>query len=361
MKKKHIFPFILLVAVACNKKKEEFIPQLRNITESVYASVNVSPQESYFVFSNKTGIIDRIYVSEDDSVDFNQLLFKIRTVEVDNQMENAKLDVQQAQSDLKGEESLLQSLTLDLELAKQQLALDSVNFYRQERLWKQNIGSKIQYDNAKLSYEKAANNYSALKKRYAQTKIDLANNYKKALNRLDQQESTLKDYTIEAQLKGKVYQLFKEEGELIHPQEAFGEIGSTNSFKVEMDIDEVDITRIEIGDTSIIKLDAYPNEVFKSVIDKIYPKKDETTLTFKVESKFIEQPPKLYNGLAGEANIIIGVRKKALTIPTEYLSTNNTVFTSDGEKKVEIGLRNLEFVEILSGIDSNTVLIKPKP
>ncbi len=360
MKKKHIFPFILLFAIACNKHKEKFNPQLRDITESVYASVKVSPMESYLVYANKTGIIDHIYVEENDSVAMNQLLFKIRTVEADNQMENAKLDVQQAQSDLKGDESLLKSLTLDLEIARQQLALDSINFLRQERLWKQNIGSKVEYDNAKLAYEKAANKYSALKKRYAQTQINLANNYKKALNRLEQEESTLKDYTIESKIKGKVYQLFKEEGELIHPQEAFGEIGSTKSFKVEMDIDEVDITRIEIGDTCIIKLDAYPNQVFEAIIDKIYPKKDETTLTFKVESSFVENPPKLYNGLSGEANIIIAIRKNALTIPTEYLSSSNTVFTEGGEKEIEIGLRNLEFVEVLSGIDSTTVLIKPK-
>ena len=87
MKKKLILPLILLFALACNKKKEEFTPQLRDITESVYASVKICPLESYLIYANKTGIIDHIYVDEDDSVEMNQLLFKIRTVEIDKKME----------------------------------------------------------------------------------------------------------------------------------------------------------------------------------------------------------------------------------------------------------------------------------
>jgi len=67
----------------------------------------------------------------------------------------------------------------------------------------------------------------------------------------------------------------------------------------------------------------------------------------------------LFNGLAGEANIIVSKRKNALTIPSGYLIDKNKVLTTDGEKEIEIGLKNLKFVEVLSGIDVNTIILKP--
>ncbi|MEX2379607.1 MAG: efflux RND transporter periplasmic adaptor subunit, partial [Vicingaceae bacterium] len=179
-------------------------------------------------------------------------------------------------------------------------------------------------------------------------------------NRLNQNEKTLNEYNIQAKAKGKVYQLFKEAGELINPQEPFGEIGSNGHYKITMDIDEVDITKLELGDTAIIRLDAYPEREFTARIQKIYPKKDPTTLTFKVEGQFVNPPPKLYNGLAGEANVIVGRHQNVITIPTEYLKSPNTVLTENGEQAIEIGLNNLEFVEVISGIDTSTALIKPE-
>lgn len=357
---KAYLPFIMLVLVACNSKNDNYYPEVNDIVESVYASVQISPDESYKVYANKTGIIDRIYVEEGDTVQADELLFSIRTVEVENLMQDAKLDLNKALSDLSGNESVLNNLRLELNLAQKQLALDSINFKRQARLWEQNIGSQLVYENTKLGFERSANKVKTLQKQYAQTKVTLTNNYKKALNRLDQQNKTLNEYKIQAKAKGKVYQILKEEGELIHPQDPFGEIGSFGNYKITMEIDEVDITKLELGDTAIIRLDAYPEREFTARIQKIYPKKDPTTLTFKVEGQFLNPPPKLYNGLAGEANIIVGIHENVITIPTDYLKSPNTVLTENGEQTIEVGLNNLEFVEVISGIDTSTALIKPE-
>ena len=94
-------------------------------------------------------------------------------------------------------------------------------------------------------------------------------------------------------------------------------------------------------------------------LSKIFPKKNDISQTFRVEGEFIKHPPKLYYGLAGEGNIVVSKRSNALIIPTEYLMPNNMILTNDGEISVTTGMKNLEFVEILSGIDTNTVIIKP--
>lgn len=356
---KAYLPLILLAFIACNNSSEKYYPQVNDLVESVYASVKVSPDESYQVFANKSGIIEQIYVDEGDTVQAEQLLFSIQTLEVENLLKEAELNLSKAQTDLSGQESLLKRLNLDLKLAQKQLELDSLNFNRQARLWEQQIGSEVDYEKAQLAFERSSNKLKSLQKQYAQTKSDLSNAYKKALNRFKLEEKNLKEYQVYAKATGKVYELYKEEGELINLQEAFGEIGSKGNYKVEMDIDEVDITKLNLGDTAIIRLDAYPDKAFSALIQKIYPKKDPATLTFQVEGVFIQPPSKLYNGLAGEANIIVGIHRQVLTIPTEYLKSPNSVLTEEGEQQIEVGLNNLEFVEVLSGIDTSTALLKP--
>jgi multidrug efflux pump subunit AcrA (membrane-fusion protein) len=161
-------------------------------------------------------------------------------------------------------------------------------------------------------------------------------------------------------MDGKVYTLNKEVGELISPQEKIAEIGSSNRFIIEMDIDEVDIAKISLGDSVAITLEAYPGEVFLAKTSRIVPRKDELTQTFRVESVFLDEIEKLYSGLSGEANIMVATRKNAMIVPSEYVIEGNKVITSDGEQEVKIGVTNMEFTEILSGIDTTTTLIKPE-
>jgi HlyD family secretion protein len=53
-------------------------------------------------------------------------------------------------------------------------------------------------------------------------------------------------------------------------------------------------------------------------------------------------------------------KENALTIPKDYLIEGNTVNTEKGLVRVEVGLQNMDTVEILSGISSSTWIYKPE-
>jgi multidrug efflux pump subunit AcrA (membrane-fusion protein) len=108
----------------------------------------------------------------------------------------------------------------------------------------------------------------------------------------------------------------------------------------------------------LITLEAYGNEVFEAQVSKIYPKKDERNQTFLVESKFKRPPDKLYPGLSGEANIVLAQNNSALTIPKSFLIGRNKVLTDSGEITIERGIENMEYVEVLSGLEENTTIYK---
>ena len=106
-------------------------------------------------------------------------------------------------------------------------------------------------------------------------------------------------------------------------------------------------------------MECYGKNIFEGKVSRILPKKDEHNQTFTVEALFNDQPATLYPGLSGEANIIIAKKDSVLTLPISYVR-NNKVETEKGLQKVEIGLQNMEFVEIISGINENTKIYKPK-
>jgi HlyD family secretion protein len=79
-----------------------------------------------------------------------------------------------------------------------------------------------------------------------------------------------------------------------------------------------------------------------------------------VEARFNDRPPRLYPNITAEANIILERKQRALTIPASYVLEGDSVLTApDVRIAVRLGLRDLERVEVLSGIDSTTVLYRP--
>ena len=183
--------------------------------------------------------------------------------------------------------------------------------------------------------------------------IQAENNYKTA-------QITTGDFTVESKINGTIYALNKNHGESVSILEPIAAIGSSNDFVIEMLVDEVDIVKIKLGNLTLITLDAYQNQVFEAEVSKIYPRKDERSQTFKVEALFKDPPKVLYPGLAGEGNIVIGTKENALTIPREYLVDKNKVRTEEGSIELQLGLQNMEYVEVLSGLDKDTYILKPE-
>jgi len=179
---------------------------------------------------------------------------------------------------------------------------------------------------------------------------------RQAQNNYEVASIATKDFSIKSKLKGKVYALFKEPGEIVTSIEPLAAIGSANRFVIKLLVDEVDIVQIAETQEVLVELDAYNGQIFRAEVSKIYPKKDERNQTFTVEAIFVNLPEVLYPGLSGEANIIIAKKENTLTIPKSYLSENNKVKTDEGFVTVTTGLQNMENIEILSGITKDTYI-----
>jgi multidrug resistance efflux pump len=355
-----LFGLSVLILVSCGTKREKIQPKITAITESVYTSVTIQPDSLYQAYASVSGILDKNLLEEGDAVQKGMAIAQIINTVPKLNAENARLNLELAKKNYLGNDAVLKGLQERIEAAKLQLYNDSLNFNRQRNLWEQNIGSQTQYDNKKLAYELSSNNVKSLRTSYDQTRNDLETKYRQAMNSYKNSANTTRDFAIESKINGTVYALYKNPGEIINTMEPVASVGSSNVFVVEMLVDEVDIVKIELGQKALITLDAYPAEVFETRINKIYPKKDDRSQTFKIEATFVTPPNKLYPGLSGEGNIIIQQKEDALVIPKAYLIGNNKVETENGEVEITLGLQNFQYAEVLSGINNTTYLLKPK-
>ena len=350
----------VLLVWACTNEKEKITPEERDITASVYASVTVQPDSLYQVYAAVGGILDELAVEEGDPLKKGDAIVKIVNNQPELNSENARLNLELARENYSGSNAVLQSLKDEILATRLQLKNDSLNYFRQKALWEQQIGSKSEFESRELAYSLSRNRLEVLEGNLGRTSNELRTKFIQAQNNYRSARITKEDFTVSSKINGTLYAYYKNPGEIINTMEPIAAVGKTDDFLVEMLVDEQDIVQIKKGQQVLVTLDAYANQVFEASVSKIIPKKDERSQTFKVEALFADPPGTLYPGLAGEGNIVIGQKEKALTIPRSYLVDGDRVRTEEGFLKVVLGLGNLEYVEILEGIDKNTALLKPE-
>jgi HlyD family secretion protein len=354
-----LFCFILTVLIySCKKSAEKTSPVIQKITSSVYASGVIKTKNQYQVFSTVNGLIKQVFVSEGDVVKKGDPLMQVLNETAKLNSENAQLAAEYASVNANLDK--LNELKINIEQAKNKMDNDLSLLERQKNLWEQNIGTRNDLEQRELNYKNSANAYQAAGLRYNELKKQLNFSAKQSEKNLQISTSSVKDFTIKSETDGKVYTILKEKGEMVSTQSPVAVVGDAEDFFLELQVDEYDIAGIRIDQKILIKLDSYKGRVFEARVTKINPIMNEKSKSFTVEAAFITKPAVLFPNLTAEANIVIETKEKALLIPRSYLVDESFVMLKNKEKrKVTVGLKDYEKVEILSGLNIQDVILKP--
>lgn len=359
MNKLNLLVVLLLFVGACKSKVEKIKPTVQDVTESVYASGVIKAVNQYQVFATVNGIVNNIYVTEGDEVKRGSLLLSVVNQTSKLNTENARLAANF--NDYNANKSKLAEAKVNIDFAKSKWQLDSSLYFRQLSLWNQQVGSQVELDQRKLGFENSRAAYNSALLKYGELNRQLNFASQQAKRNLLISEQLQNDFDVKSEFDGKVYSILKEKGEIVTPQMPLAVVGAANSFEIELQVDEYDIVRLRNGQQVFISLDSYKGKVFEAVIEKINPLMNERTKTFLVEAKFTQTPPVLYPNLTVEANILIQTKSKVLTLPRKVVSEDGFVTKANGDKvKVEIGLKDYERVEIVSGVTADDEVISPK-
>ncbi len=351
---------LLIIFLSCKKEKENIQVTSSDITESVYASGKVKAIDQYNVYSTVNGVLQNIIVNRGENITKGQTLLEIDNLTSELNTENARIALDlSAENNRKGSDKL-EEIELNVNLALEKLQLDSSLYFRQKKLWEQNIGSKLDFEQRQLAYNNSLVNFQTAQKRLAQLKTQLQNEFKRANVNYDINQKLFSDYSIKSSINGRVYDILKERGELVTPQTPLAVIGKADTFLLELAVDENDIIKINIGQKALITMDSYKGEVLEAIVDKVYPIMNERTRTFTVEARFINPPKKLFPNLSVEANIIIQTKKNIITVPNNYIIDGKYVLLNKDEKReVKLGLKDYQKTEVLEGLKENETIYKP--
>lgn len=361
MKHRSFLLSLFIALSGCSKKQESIKPQIKTITESVYASGIIKARQQYQVFAKVNGILKTVYVTEGGSVKKGDPLFLIENQTSALNAENARLALKLSAENAGGGSNVLRELEAALSLAAEKLRNDSSMYFRQLNLWKQNVGSKTELEQRELAYKASRSGYLSALSRYRQTRKQLRTDYELARNNFRLNKELESDYTVRSETDGLVYDILKEKGEMVNPQSPIAVLGKTDDFLLELQVDEYDVARLSPGQQVLVTMDSYKGRIFKAQVSKIYPIMNERSRTFKVEAIFTSAPPRLFPNLTLEANIIIQTRKNALVIPRDYLQDSEHVLIEpDKIQQVKTGLMDYQFVEITQGLDTNRLIYKPR-
>ncbi len=358
MNKTTVYLLMASFLFACKSNVQKIKPTVEPISESIYASGIVKSKNQYQAFSTVNGIIEKVFVSEGDSVYTGMPILSISNVTQRLNKENAELSV--SFSDINANQGKLNEAKLFIELSRNKMKNDSLMYERQKSLWQQQIGSQVEFEQKELMYENAKAAYFSAIVKYNDLKRQLAFNAAQARKNLSISSNLESDYILKSEIDGRVYSLTKTKGEIVGVQTPLAIIGDATSFILEMQVDEYDILKIKKDLSVMVVLDSYKGQVFEALVTKINPLMNERSKTFLVEAEFVKQPEVLYPNISFEANIVIASKDNALLIPRNYLLSDSTVLKGNGDTvKVKTGLKDYQKVEILSGITADDELLDP--
>lgn len=359
-------PVVLaLVITSCKPKLDEVSPKMGPVTEAVFASGSIEPKDAYTLTSIFDGFIVKALVTENDIVTDGQLLFSLDNRQQNTQVQIAENNMQYAAINANSANSpqLLQ-LKAQIESARAKKSTDSLTLARYERLLQTNSVSKQDVDNARLNYTSSMNSYNAAVENYKlsanKVQQDLANSREQLRNA----QAGNQFYTLTAIGRGKVYQIFKKQGDLVKRGDQVAQLGNPDSIVVNLDVDEGSIGKIKLGQQVLVELNTQKNKTYEAVVSKLYPHFNESSQSYKVEARFVQDYPGLIPGTQLQANIITDKKQSTLLIPHVYVLPGNRVPVRKGDKidtvNITTGIVSDEWVEVLSGISANDKLAKMK-
>jgi len=352
---------VLFLIFSCSKKEVKEL-QVANstITESVYASGIVKAENQYTVFPLVSGVLKSIEVEVGQSISKNQVLFKIENDKAVLVTDNSRLAYQLSQENSRYIQDKIAEMQTKVQSAKDKLALDTSIFQRNQKVRQYGGISEVDYERIELAFKNSKSSYEAAVKQLDQLIVQLKNEQSRNSINVKINQKSEDDFIVKSAFSGKLFDVLVKPGALVSPQTILGIIGEDDSYVLELDVDENDMVKAVLGQTMMVSLDSYKDQVFEAFVDKIYPIMDERSRTFKIEAHFVAPPKKLYPNLTAEANIIIQTKKNVLVIPKSYLIDDDYVLVKNNEKrKLKIGLRDYEKVEVLEGLKAGETIYKP--
>jgi multidrug efflux pump subunit AcrA (membrane-fusion protein) len=350
-----------LTLFSCGKS-EEIQPVNQDIKELVFASGQLEWDDSYNLTAQTDGVL------QNANFEVGTTVAKGKTIAtLDNEINKINAETSQEQLVISNENvtsnaPALSQLEQNIQFAESKYLQDKKQAERYERLNQQNIGSKVEYENAQLAAKNSLSNLNSLKKQY-RVILQQAKQQQIATKSQLKSNQVVKNYnSIIVTESGTVIKKLKNNGDYVKKGEVIAFIADAKKIEAVLNIDENSIEKVKIGQPVYIKLNSNKNKVYTGRISEVLAAFDTQSQSYICKVTFENAIQNTIFGTQLEANVLVGEKKNALLIPKNYIGFGNKVRIKgkDENTVVKTGIVSTEYVEILSGINKNSILLPLK-
>ncbi len=281
-----------------------------DLTAIISASGEIKPKKNVNISAHVPGRITKIGVKEGQDVKAGDFLLKLDSTQYEANAERDRATIQTYQAEL---------IKADATLKKNQADYD-----RQKKLFDNQLSSMDQLEQAKAQ-------------------LDIGQATRRSITfQIDQAQASLKS-TLDnlgktayaSPIDGVITSLRVEEGEVAmigtmnNPGTVLMTIADLSVMEVEVEVDETDVVGVQMSQEANIRVDAFPNQIFKGKVTEIGSSALQklTAGSTTQESKdfkvviTLDNPSKLIKpGLSASADIITAEKKMSWPCPSPPLS-----------------------------------------
>ena len=303
--------------------------QRRDLVASVTASGQVRPHTKVDVAADISGRIVRLAVKEGQLVTKGQFLLQIDPAQYAATVQSAQAAVSQARA---------------------QQAQAQANYIQAQRAFERMAA--IQKQNAQLVSQSELDQLHTAADA-ARALVDAGRfAVNQAQGQLQNAEQALGKTTIVAPMSGRVTRLNVEQGETAVPG-TFNKDAATlltisdmSVLETKIKVDETDVARIQLGDSAVVQVDAFPDSTFTGRVTQISNSALKNAATgqaadqavdYEVTVQLVNPPADTRPDFSATAKVVTATRQKALSVPIIALTVREDEPVGGGDSAQGLG------------------------
>ncbi len=282
------------------------------ITLDVGAVGTLEANESVIIRPEIPGRVTKIGFEEGQQVKNGTVLIELDSAELQAQLAQAEAELEIAE--------------LNYERTKQLIANDNV--------------SRQELDQASSSLKSAKANHALFKERLSKTRI-------------------------RAPFSGYLGTRRVSPGDYVQAGRDMVNLEDIKTLKIDFRIPEIYLSRLAVGQTVDVQVDAFPGQTFTGEVYVLDPRVDETSRTVRARARIPNLNFTLRPGLFANVKVVLGQTEQAMLIPEEAVvpqQGKTFVFLVKDNKahltEVELGLRKRAVVQVLKGVTPGDVVVR---
>ncbi len=308
----------------------------RTIVETVSANGKIQPAREVKITPYISGEVVELKVREGDQVKQGDLLAKIDP-------EIYLSNYERMEAGLQSQRASLANARARLAQTNAQFTNSKLSFERNEKLWKEQVISDADYEAAKANFEVTTAEVQAAEESVKASEFQVAS----AEASLREARENLTKTAIYAPSDGTISRLIIEKGERVAGASQFSagtelmRIANLDLMEAVVQVNENDIVRVHLGDTTLIEVDAYLNRKFKGLVTEIATSAETAGLTadqvtsFEVKIRLLKDsyqdlldPEKPWfspfrPGMSTTVDIQTRTESNVLTLPIQAVTTRS--------------------------------------